>query len=184
MSEYIRKTKIDTNECPNIYWWPIYSNIRIFEYIRHTLVRWYSSPSWTCNRRPRSSSREAPPCSTPPQVWSTLEAFLDELVDLARCCSRWSSPPSCRLKCFPSQRRRLHPSWWELLQRDNYGEPRRERIETWGRGGGNAQGNPPPSGRYPEVNLFLKRTENAIHSHNLKTWLSHWLILRRRLYRS
>ena len=38
MSEYIRKRKIDTNECPNIYSWPIYSNIRIFEYIRHTLV--------------------------------------------------------------------------------------------------------------------------------------------------
>ena len=37
MSEYIRKRKIDTNECPNIYSWPIYSNIRIFEYIRHTL---------------------------------------------------------------------------------------------------------------------------------------------------
>ena len=27
MSEYIRKRKIDTNECPNIYSWPIYSNI-------------------------------------------------------------------------------------------------------------------------------------------------------------
>ena len=38
MSEYIRKRKIYTNECPNIYSWPIYSNIRIFEYIRHTLV--------------------------------------------------------------------------------------------------------------------------------------------------
>ena len=38
MSEYIRKRKIDTNECPNIYSWPIYSNIRIFEYIRHTLA--------------------------------------------------------------------------------------------------------------------------------------------------
>ena len=38
MSKYIRKRKIDTNECPNIYSWPIYSNIRIFEYIRHTLV--------------------------------------------------------------------------------------------------------------------------------------------------
>ena len=37
MSEYIRKRKIDTNECPNIYSWPIYSNIRIFEYIPHTL---------------------------------------------------------------------------------------------------------------------------------------------------
>ena len=30
MSEYIRKRKIDTNECPNIYSWPIYSNIRIY----------------------------------------------------------------------------------------------------------------------------------------------------------
>ena len=30
MSEYIRKRKIDTNKCPNIYSWPIYSNIRIF----------------------------------------------------------------------------------------------------------------------------------------------------------
>ena len=39
MSEYIRKRKIDTNECPNIYSWPIYSNIRIFEYIRHTLIQ-------------------------------------------------------------------------------------------------------------------------------------------------
>ena len=38
MSEYIRKRKIDMNECPNIYSWPIYSNIRILEYIRHTLV--------------------------------------------------------------------------------------------------------------------------------------------------
>ena len=38
MSEYIRKRKIDTNECPNIYSWPIYSNIQIFEYIRHTLL--------------------------------------------------------------------------------------------------------------------------------------------------
>ena len=38
MSEYIRKRKIDTNECPNIYSLPIYSNIRIFEYIRHTLI--------------------------------------------------------------------------------------------------------------------------------------------------
>ena len=36
MSKYIRKRKIDTNECPNMYSWPIYSNIRIFEYIRHT----------------------------------------------------------------------------------------------------------------------------------------------------
>ena len=42
MSEYIRKRKIDTNECPNIYSWPIYSNIRIFEYIRHTLM-YYTS---------------------------------------------------------------------------------------------------------------------------------------------
>ena len=39
MSEYIRKKKIDSNECPNIYSWPIYSNIRIFEYIRHTLFQ-------------------------------------------------------------------------------------------------------------------------------------------------
>ena len=38
MSEYIRKRKIDMNECPNVYSWPIYSNIRIFEYIRHTLI--------------------------------------------------------------------------------------------------------------------------------------------------
>ena len=38
MSEYIRKRKIDTNKCPNIYSSPIYSNIRIFEYIRHTLI--------------------------------------------------------------------------------------------------------------------------------------------------
>ena len=30
MSEYIRKRKIDTNECPNIYSRPIYSNIRIY----------------------------------------------------------------------------------------------------------------------------------------------------------
>ena len=30
MSEFIRKIKIDTNECPNIYLWPIYSNIRIY----------------------------------------------------------------------------------------------------------------------------------------------------------
>ena len=30
MSEYIRKRKIDTNECPNIYSWPIYSNIQIY----------------------------------------------------------------------------------------------------------------------------------------------------------
>ena len=38
MSEYIRKRKIDTNECSNIYSWPIYSNIWIFKYIRHTLL--------------------------------------------------------------------------------------------------------------------------------------------------
>ena len=30
MSEYIRTNKFDTNECPNIYSWPIYSNIRIY----------------------------------------------------------------------------------------------------------------------------------------------------------
>ena len=51
MSEYIRKRKIDTNECPNIYSWPIYSNIWIFEYIRHTLVWAYSScwyPAYLC----------------------------------------------------------------------------------------------------------------------------------------
>ena len=30
MSEYIHKRKIDTNECPNIYSWPIYSIIRIY----------------------------------------------------------------------------------------------------------------------------------------------------------
>ena len=36
MSEYIRKRKIDTNECPNIYSWPIYSNIRI--YSSHSVV--------------------------------------------------------------------------------------------------------------------------------------------------
>ena len=35
MSEYIRKRKIDTNECPNIYSWSTYSNIWIFEYIGH-----------------------------------------------------------------------------------------------------------------------------------------------------
>ena len=34
MSEYISKRKIDTNECPNIR----DQYIRIFEYIRHTLV--------------------------------------------------------------------------------------------------------------------------------------------------
>ena len=39
MSEYIRTNKIDPNECPNKYSCPIYSNIRIFEYIRHTLFR-------------------------------------------------------------------------------------------------------------------------------------------------
>ena len=38
MSEYIRTNKIDPNECPNKYSCPIYSNIRIFKYIRHTLV--------------------------------------------------------------------------------------------------------------------------------------------------
>ena len=38
MSEYICIRKIDTNECPNIYSWPIYSNNRIFKYIFHTLV--------------------------------------------------------------------------------------------------------------------------------------------------
>ena len=32
------RENVDTNECPNIYSWPIYSNIRIFEYIRHTLL--------------------------------------------------------------------------------------------------------------------------------------------------
>ena len=35
---YIRKRKIDMNECLNIYLWPIYSNIQIFEYISHTLM--------------------------------------------------------------------------------------------------------------------------------------------------
>ena len=51
MSEYIRikkltrtniriysYQKIDTNECPNIYLYQKYSNIWIFEYIRHTLL--------------------------------------------------------------------------------------------------------------------------------------------------
>ena len=38
MSEYICKRKIDTNECTNVYLWPIYLNIWILEYIRHTLV--------------------------------------------------------------------------------------------------------------------------------------------------
>ena len=47
MSEYIRKRKIDTNECPNIYSWPIYSNIRIFEYIRHTLYQTKTYPPFT-----------------------------------------------------------------------------------------------------------------------------------------
>ena len=31
--------KIGTNECPNKYLWQIYLNIRIFEYIRHTLFQ-------------------------------------------------------------------------------------------------------------------------------------------------
>ena len=44
ISEYIRKRKIDTNKCPNIYSWPIYSNIRIFEYIRHTLIHIWIYP--------------------------------------------------------------------------------------------------------------------------------------------
>ena len=39
MSEYIRTNKIDPNECPNKYLCPIYSNILIFKYIRHTLVQ-------------------------------------------------------------------------------------------------------------------------------------------------
>ena len=30
MSEYVRKRKFDTNECLNIYSWPIHSNIRIY----------------------------------------------------------------------------------------------------------------------------------------------------------
>ena len=38
ISEYIRIKKIDTNECPNKYSYRKYSNIRIFEYIRHTLI--------------------------------------------------------------------------------------------------------------------------------------------------
>ena len=38
MSEYIRKRKIDTNKCPNIYSWPIYLNIWIFKYICHTAL--------------------------------------------------------------------------------------------------------------------------------------------------
>ena len=37
MSEYIRTNKFDPNEYPNKYSCPIYSNIWIFEYIRHTL---------------------------------------------------------------------------------------------------------------------------------------------------
>ena len=44
MSEYIRTNKIDPNECPNKYSCPIYSNIRIFKYIRHTLV--WSGLAW------------------------------------------------------------------------------------------------------------------------------------------
>ena len=39
MFEYIRQRKIDTNECPNKYLWSIYSNIQIFESIRHTPAR-------------------------------------------------------------------------------------------------------------------------------------------------
>ena len=41
MSEYIRKRKIDTNECPNIYSWPICSNIRIFKYSSHSNRVWF-----------------------------------------------------------------------------------------------------------------------------------------------
>ena len=41
MSDYICKRKIDTNECPNKYIWPIYSNIWIN--ICHTLVCFVNS---------------------------------------------------------------------------------------------------------------------------------------------
>ena len=102
------------------------------------------SPSWTWNRRLRNSNQEAPPSCTPPQVWSTLDPFPSEQVDLAGCCSRSSPPPRILLTCFPSRRQRRRPSWRGFLQRDNCGEPRREKRETWGRGGGNARGNLPP----------------------------------------
>ena len=55
MSEYIRKIEIDMNECPKKYLWPIYSNIWVFEYIRHTLLRITSLREGGCNR-----SRENP----------------------------------------------------------------------------------------------------------------------------
>ena len=59
MSEYIRTNKFDTNECPNIFVKEklirtnvqIYIRdqyIRIFEYIRHTLVQRYSSSIRLC----------------------------------------------------------------------------------------------------------------------------------------
>ena len=44
MSKYIRTNKIDPNECPNKYLSPIYSNIQIFEYIRHTLIQTRYAP--------------------------------------------------------------------------------------------------------------------------------------------
>ena len=103
-----------------------------------------SSPPWSCSRRPRSSSQAAPPHRTLPLEWSTLDPFPSETVALAGCCHRWSSPPPCRQKCFPSQRRRPRPSWPGPLQRDNTGEPRRERKETWEPGGGSALGSLQP----------------------------------------
>jgi len=84
MSEYIRKRKIDTNECPNIYSWPIYSNIRIFEYIRHTLVwnnysstfpfqatsPWWCRSCWWCWHRPRRPTRSTSIASPPRSISS------------------------------------------------------------------------------------------------------------------
>ena len=43
MSKYMRKRKIDKNQCPKKYYWPIYFNI---QYIRHTLTYKYDSNFW------------------------------------------------------------------------------------------------------------------------------------------
>ena len=113
MSEYIRKRKIDTNECPNIYSWPIYSNIRIFEYIRHTL-------HWTITNCGPSLSFTLPPkrlltlttmCLDLFDKWSikTKKRWLWDLLHKWWCWTQVVGLPLIRLSASGTQ---LWWHWW------------------------------------------------------------------------
>ena len=104
MSEYIRKRKIDTNECPNIYSWPIYSNIRIFEYIRHTLVQMCK---FEVQFLQFSSAKSSQPIHI---IMRILILFLAWLLHMFVCCLTCVHRVSCLELSFSCQNTESAPS--------------------------------------------------------------------------